>query len=591
MRKVVLVVLLFSAVALFATDRVEPLFVPEAIGVQHRAPAPRIAMSSGGDAIVTLGAADQVVPEEVEALRTWNAQGRTPAKNGFTRHIGGPLQVRIGGSETAVSALGTGIGKITKNSSGSAIWSGSVRVDRAYRFRLHLRNVTVPAGTTFWVYGADGVATAFGTELIDENRELYVPSIAGEIAYLELEVPAGQQATFDLVDVIELFAGKSGLQAQDTPSCLVDMKCISSGTLDVIEQLGRAVAHLQYTKGGDSFVCSGGLINDTDSAATIPYLLTANHCFSTQASATSLEAYWDYRTTTCGGAFPNLNSITRTVGSTLLATSTDSDFTFVRMNSIPANRILLGWDSRTSVVPAGTRLHRVSHPFPDDYSVPAPQFYSSTNVNTSSSTCSARPRPNYLYSTFVQGGTYGGSSGSPVILAGGYIVGQLFGACGPNPTAGCDASNYSVDGAFSQTYASVANFLSPTPSTTCTPNSTTACMLNNRFKVQVKYRPAFDTLPPDTNAQLKPVSGFANASFESAFFYFNSDSNIEMLVKILDQGNTNSQGQQTIAVLFATATPLGIEVTITDMQKGPAKTYRSDFGKMAGGTDFTAFVK
>lgn len=590
MRKVVLVVLLFSAVALFATDRVEPLFVPEAIGMQHRAPAPRIAMS-GADAIVTLGAAEEVVPEEVEALRVWNAEGRTPAKNGFTRHIGGPLQVRIGGADSAVSALGSGVGKITRSSSGNLIWSGSVRVDRAYRFRLHLRNVVVPAGTTFWVYGADEVATAFGTELIDENRELYVPSVAGDVAYLEIEVPSGQPAAFDLVDVIELFGGKSGLQALDTPSCLVDMKCIGTGTLDVIEQLGRAVAHLQYVKGGNSYVCTGGLINDTDTSSAIPYLLTANHCFSAQSSATSLEAYWDYRTNTCGGPFPNLNTITRTVGSTLLATSADSDFTFVRMNSIPGNRILLGWDSRTSVVPAGTRLHRVSHPFPDDYSVPAPQFYSSTNVTTSSSTCAARPRPNYLYSTFVQGGTYGGSSGSPVILAGGYIVGQLFGACGPNPTAGCDASNYSVDGAFSQTYASVASYLSPTTSTTCTPSSTTACMLNNRFKVQVRYRAAFDTLPPDSNAQVKSVSGFANASFESAFFYFNSDSNIEMLVKILDQGNTNAQGQQTIAVLFATATPLGIEVTITDTTNNAVKNYRSDFGKMAGGTDFTAFVK
>ncbi len=592
MRKAVLVVLLFSATALFATDRVEPLFVPEAIGMQHRAPAPRLALSSGDDPIVTLAAADEAVPEDVEALRTWNAEGRTPAQNGFTRFLGGPLQVRLGGSSDSVSALGAGVGRVTTSSSGTTLWSGSVRVDRAYRFRLHLRDVTVPAGTTFWVYGADGVATAFGTELIDESRNLYVPSIGGEVAYLEVEVPAGQQASFELADVVELFSGRSGFQALDTPSCLVDMKCVGSETFDVIEQAGRAVAHLQYVKGSDSFVCSGGLINDTDTSAAIPYFLTANHCFSTQASATSLELFWDYRTTTCGGAFPNLNSVTRTVGSTLLATSANSDFTFLRLGSIPANRILLGWDSRTSVVPAGTRLHRISHPFPDDYSVPAPQFYSSTNVNTSSSACSQRPRPSYLYSNPVQGGTYPGSSGSPVILAGGYIVGQLFGVCGLNNGAGCDGANSNVDGAFSATYASIASFLSPGPSgSTCTPNSTTACMLNNRFKVQVKYRNAFDTLTPDTNASVKSVTGFASASAESAFFYFSSDSNIEMMVKILDQGNTNAQGQPTIAVLFATATPLGIQLTITDMTNNVTKPYSIPFGKMAGGTYFDAFVK
>lgn len=592
MRKAVLAISLLLAVGVFAADRVEPLFVPNAIGEVHRAPAPRLAMSGASEALVTLGAADEVVPEEVEAVHVWNREGRTPMKNGFTRSLGGALAVRIGGGDGSVQSESRGAGRVAKTSAGSLVWSGSVRVERAFRFRIHLRDVNVPAGTTFWVYGADGVETAFGTELIDASRELWVPSVAGEVAYLEVEVPAGQQATFEIADVLELVGGKPPVQTDDVPSCLVDMRCITSATFDVIEQAGRAVAHLQYVKNSSGYVCSGGLINDTDTSGVIPYLLTANHCFDTQSSATSLEAYWDYRTSSCGGAFPNLNTVTRTVGSTLMATGTSTDFTLVRMASIPGNRILLGWDSRTSVVPNGTRLHRLSHPYPDAFSVPAPQFYSSTNVLAASATCSARPRPNYLYSTFVQGGTYGGSSGSPVIIAGGYIVGQLFGACGPNPTAGCDAANYSVDGAFSQTYPSVAAFINPgTTPAGCTPSSTTACMLNNRFRVQVRYRAGFDNNPPDTSASVKSVTGFSNPSFETAFFFFNSESNIEMLVKILDQGNTNSQGQPTIAVLFGSATPLAIELVITDTTNNASKTYRSNFGAMSGGTDFTAFVK
>jgi V8-like Glu-specific endopeptidase len=590
MRKAVLAVLLFSSIAVFGADRAEPLFVPHPVGEVRR--APRLALSAPGDALVTLGAADEVVPEEVEAVRAWNREGRTPMKNGFTRSIGGALAVRIGGGDGGVKSESTGGGRVAKTSAGSLVWSGSVRVERAWRFRVHLRNVNVPAGTTFWVYGADGSETAFGTELIDANRELWAPSVSGEIAHLEVEIPGGQQGTFEIADVLELVGGRPPVQVDDTPSCLVDMKCISSSTLDVIEQLGRAVAHLQYVKGSSGYVCSGGLINDTDTSGVIPYLLTANHCFDTQPSATSLEAYWDYRTATCGGAFPSLNTITRTVGSTLIATGAGTDFTLVRMNSIPGSRILLGWNANASAVPNGTRIHRVSHPFPDDYSVPAPQFYSSTNVLASSAVCSARPRPNYLYSTFVQGGTYGGSSGSPVIISGGYIVGQLFGACGPNPSAGCDAANYSVDGAFSQTYSSIASFINPgTTPAGCTANSTTACMLNNRFRVQVRYRAGFDNNPPDTNAQVKSVSGFSNPGFETGFFFFNSESNIEMLVKILDQGNTNNQGQPTIAVLYGSATPLAIELTITDTKNGASKTYRSNFGAMSGGTDFTAFVK
>jgi hypothetical protein len=64
-----------------------------------------------------------------------------------------------------------------------------------------------------------------------------------------------------------------------------------------------------------------------------------------------------------------------------------------------------------------------------------------------------------------------------------------------------------------------------------------------------------------------------------------------MMAKLLDQGTTNSAGQRTVAVLFGTATPLRIELTITDTQTGAVKRYTSQYGSQAGSTDFTAFVK
>lgn len=126
---------------------------------------------------------------------------------------------------------------------------------------------------------------------------------------------------------------------------------------------------------------------------------------------------------------------------------------------------------------------------------------------------------------------------------------------------------------------------------TCTPSTTTACLLNNRFRATLRYRSAFDNNPADTTAFVKPVSGFATSTYETAFFYFNNASNIEMLLKILDQGNTNGAGQPTIAVLFGSATPLRIELTLTDTQNGAVRIYTNEFGSQKGQTDFTAFVK
>jgi len=138
---------------------------------------------------------------------------------------------------------------------------------------------------------------------------------------------------------------------------------------------------------------------------------------------------------------------------------------------------------------------------------------------------------------------------------------------------------------------SAAVLLSPGNSGVCTPNATTACMLNNRFRATLRYRSAFDNNSADATAFVKGVTGFAASTYETAFFYFNNANNIEMVLKVLDQENTNSGGQPTIAVLFGSATPLRTELTITDTKTGAVRTYSSEFGSQRGLSDFVAFVK
>lgn len=590
-------VLLF-ATALFG-QTAEPLFVRDAVGLKSFPPPPRIAERAAAGPLVTLGFAASSVPDEIEAVYAWNDKHGVPAKNGFTRHIPGALAVRLGTASASTTGERFAGGIVTTTAVGTRVWSAAVRVAGAYRLRLHLTNVSLPPGAVFWVYPAAGTPVAFDHDLIDDHGELYTPSVAGEMAYLELEVPQNAEASFDISDVLEIVPPRVTTITQskpapaDAPTCLIDATCVTSSTLDAISDVERAVADLHYVKAGTGYVCTGALLNDKDTSTSIPYLLTANHCFSDQSAASSLEAFWDYRTSTCGGTFPDRSTLQRTNGSQLLATSATSDFTFVKLSGIPAGRWLLGWT--TTAVPAGTVLHRISHPFPDAFSTPAPQAYSSTIVNTTVGTCSGQSRSSFIYSNGGQGGVYGGSSGSPAILTGGYVVGQLFGSCGPNdPSAGCDPSNATVDGAFSVTYPSIASYLSgnsgvtPTP---CVASSTTACLLNNRFKATVRYRNGGDNGAADTDAFVKTVTGFASVNNETSFFYFYGANNIELLLKMLDQGNTNSSGQPTIAVLFGSATPLRFELTITDTQTSAVKRYTSQYASQVGQTDFSAFVK
>ena len=125
----------------------------------------------------------------------------------------------------------------------------------------------------------------------------------------------------------------------------------------------------------------------------------------------------------------------------------------------------------------------------------------------------------------------------------------------------------------------------------CVQDANTACLLNNRFRVKVRMRNAFDNNPADFDAFRKPVTGFANPNFETAFFFFNSPDNIEVLIKMLDQGNVNPQGQPTIALLYGSATPLRIEITVTDTTNGAVKNYANAVFLQQGTSDFTAFVK
>src|SRR6185295_11734695 len=169
------------------------------------------------------------------------------------------------------------------------------------------------------------------------------------------------------------------------------------------------VALLSFTDGTDDFLCSGGLMNDTDAATTIPYLLTAHHCISTQAVARTVEAFFDDIDATCdnSSSAPALDSLPRSVGATLLTTGAASDFTLLRLASLPAGRGLLG--STSDPVAAGTTLHRLSHP------LGISMGYSATTVTSGGPTCVGTSRPNFLYSLRSLGAVFEGSSGSPVV--------------------------------------------------------------------------------------------------------------------------------------------------------------------------------
>jgi hypothetical protein len=463
----------FVAVAASFAQSVGPAVMPPARAAQTSAP-PRLALAEALSAapLQDLPKAGAGAAERLAALEAWNAARRLPVMVGFPRHLPAPAAVRLDGIAVRAASVAAGPrpfarGLLTGAGGNQLAWGTHVRVAGAYRLRLQLGDVHLPAGTRMWVAAKGRAPRGFGLELLAPSGELWTPSVEGESLLFEIHVPAGSSAArFTLGEVMELVrldvrgstTGPATRSAPADTSCLVDSSCVGDGVLPNLQLYRHAMAKLTFVENGGAYQCSGGLLNDS-AGDLIPYLLTAHHCFADQNAAASLEATFDFYTGSCDGPDPDESTEPRANGSTLLATRAASDFTFLSLDNLPAGRTFLGWNADAGALQQGTALYRLSFPFG------LPERFSQYSLQTGFAVCPGFSRPSFLYETPVHGATFPGSSGSPVLLGNGQVVGQLTGGCGPDPSNPCDYANADVDGAFAVTFPWVAGWLSP--SSTC----------------------------------------------------------------------------------------------------------------------------
>jgi len=392
---------------------------------------------------------------------------------------------------------GLSVGAVRGNDgNGGFVWTAEVRVPGATALRLHLTNVDLPRGAELYVYNLAGQAfgpyrgrgplgdgvlhtnTVFGNQLLlqlqapaDLER---VPRLTlAEVGVMGARFVAPRyrpEGAFDPNDA-EAISKASNLCSINA-ACVVNAACQSSTAVNLAKD---AVASILFQSGGSYYICTGGLIADTNTSTVIPYFLTAHHCISSSGEASSVETYFDY-STTCSN--PNctqpFNSTGETVGATIKATGTTSDYSLIQLSSTPTTpdgvATYLGWLSTPVANTNNTALYRISHP------QGSPQAYSEGVVDTAKPTCRTLARGNFIYSRDTLGATEGGSSGSPVVNSAGQIVGQLYGACGTNLNNVCDAANNAtVDGAFAVSFPNLAAFLNPgscsAAGTSCSSNS------------------------------------------------------------------------------------------------------------------------
>lgn len=405
-----------------------------------------------------------ITQDDLEAIARGDLEERR-YRVGITKEVSAVVDLAAASPMNGSNAKILSWGAVRSDSDGT-VWSAAVAAPGATSLRIHIKELSLPAGSELWLYNRLGEAFGPYTKMgPDGSGQFWTHTVAGPEALLQVRhrgsIETLKAVYFELYEVGVLsdrfVPGLSRTMTADAAKafCSFNEPCVfnaNCGANPAVDQARNAVAYMLFKSGRYWYICSGGLLADSDPATQIPYFLTANHCISREREADTLETTFFYASP-CGEC--NTSKTPSTIGADIVKGSSTGDYTLLQLNqSAPEGAAFLGWNSNPVAFANGTRLYRISHP------AGAPQAYSQHDVDTSKGTCGSWPRGNWIYSQDIYGATEGGSSGSPVVDSTGKVVGQLSGGCGTDVYNTCNSiDNATVDGAFASYYASVAQWL------------------------------------------------------------------------------------------------------------------------------------
>ena len=296
-----------------------------------------------------------------------------------------------------------------------------VKSNNAYSINIIFSNYFVPDGAKMFLYNEkqDVILGAYTSNNNKKDQIFATSPISGDKIFIEYFEPRFSEISGQVVigkvshDFIGITESYDKTQAG---SCEVDVNCIEG---EDWQDEKRAVCRLLFN---GVYLCSGSLINNVERDGKA-YLLTANHCISTQSDASSCVFYFNYEKPDCGFGSGSLSQSIS--GSYLRAAMSSSDFTLLELSRIPYNSFnpyYAGWDRNETQTAGGVGIH---HPQGDVKKI------STFNIVPATSDCFFTNnfyKINWIQTINGHGVTEGGSSGSPLFNSQGHIIGQLYGA-------------------------------------------------------------------------------------------------------------------------------------------------------------------
>lgn len=266
----------------------------------------------------------------------------------------------------------------------------------------------------------------------DENKRWWSTIIFGDSIGLELRLLPGHEMPAVGPKLVAINYHYVNPPMYSERGCsLIDALCRTTGSDE------RSAITLLCVVGGSgnlSSFCTGSRWNRTPSDLS-PLIHTANHCIGTNASANNTVLVWNFRTATCNGTAPNINTLPRSTGCTLLKTNTDNDYNLMGSLEPVTGGWWLGWTSATPGV--GGAIYGLSHPSGTFLKI-STGVYTGADRRTFCDTAGNCFDADVWNVSWTEGQTLPGSSGSPLIDMNGRARGVLTGG----PSSDCTISRY-----------------------------------------------------------------------------------------------------------------------------------------------------
>ena len=311
---------------------------------------------------------------------------------------------------------------------GTMIWRLGLHSPGAYGMKVLFDSYWLPEGAELYVFSKneDMSIGPYTHEQNHEDGKFGIPLVKSDHIVIEYYQPENisAQLQININTVFHAYRDIHSFYGSGDRDCGDNVACSNANNW---EDQANSVIYLEM--GG--YICSAALINNTSQDKT-PYVLTAWHCVEpeTPGEHNYFTFYFNHESSSCSGSsgyygHSETGSYLRSSGN-----MNTSDFALLEMDDDPASwwdPYFAGWRRNTSAPTIGAGIH---HPGGDPKKI--------NFDNDQAYSCSWYGSSTHWCLSWDDGGTAGGSSGSPIFDDNQRIVGQLTGGSGGDCGGGTD---------------------------------------------------------------------------------------------------------------------------------------------------------